>query len=50
MTEREREMFQVMVEKLQAIAQNPRFSADCRAAARIMAERMLAPMPMRRRA
>ena len=50
MTEHEREIFQVMVEKLQAIAQNPRFTEACRAAARVMAERMLAPTPMRRRA
>lgn len=50
MTEHEREIFRMMVEKLQAMAQNPRFTEDCRAAARVLAERMLAPLPMRRRA
>jgi len=40
MTEHEREMFQVMIEKLRAIAQNSRFTVDCRAAARVMADQM----------
>jgi len=50
MTEHEREIFRVIVEKLQAIAQNPRFTEECRAAARMLADRMLVPLPMRRRA
>lgn len=40
MSEHEREMFQVMIEKAQAIAQGRRFSATCRAVARDMAQRM----------
>lgn len=40
MTEHEREIFQVMIEKLQAIAQNPRFTEACRAAARAMVDGM----------
>ena len=38
MTSKEREMFQVMIEKNQAIAQSPRFSEACRAVARETAQ------------
>ena len=50
MTSKEYLMFQVMVEKLEAVAQNPRFTQDCRDTARGEAERMRASLALRRRA
>ncbi len=38
MTSKEREIFQVMIEKARAIAQSPRFSKECRTVARETAQ------------